>query len=148
MNTIEFIKKNNLQYQPIRIDSKKKVTGPKYPEGKLLVLPSCNDSKDTCENRIENFGYESEHIVIHSSKNLCVIDVDLYEKGDTKYSGELSDDAEEWVEDMKLILPWTPSTTKPRGLHLYFRPDNAVKKFIKTKARHPDFPYNQRKNLK
>ena len=141
MNTIDFIKKNNLQYQPIRIDSKKKVTGPKYPEGKLLVLPSCNDSKDTCENRIEDFG--SEHIAIHSSKDLCVIDIDLYEKEDSKYNGELSDEADEWVEDMKVLLPWTQSTTKKRGLHLYFRPDNAVKKFIKTKARHPDFPYKQ-----
>ena len=143
MLTIDFIKKHNLQYQPIDIDDKKKVIGPLYPNGKKGEYPSCNDSIQTCHDRIEQFGYETDHIAIHSSKDLCVIDVDLFERDDPKYSGELTEEAEDWVEDMKLLLPWSPSTTKPRGLHLYFRPDKDVKKFIKSKARHPDFPYKQ-----
>ena len=143
MNTIDFINKYGIQYQPIDIDDNKKVTGPLYPNGKIREYPSCNDSIETCQDRINNFGYETDHIAIHSSKDLCVIDIDLYEKEDSKYNGELSDEADEWVEDMKVLLPWTKSTTKKRGLHLYFRPDKDIKKLIRTKQRHPDFPFKQ-----
>jgi hypothetical protein len=143
MNTVDFIKKHNLHYQPIRIDDRKRVTGPVYQEDSKKVYPKCNDSLEVCNDRIKTFGFQTDHFAIHSSKSLAVIDVDVYEPGEEKYQGELSEEAEEWIEKMKEILPWTKSTSKKRGIHLYFKPSKDVRKFLKQKCRHPDFPFKQ-----
>lgn len=137
MNKLEFFKKHKIPYQLIILDNNKVVKGP-------TPLPKCNDSIETVINRMENQVIDStDTIALKLSDDFMVIDLDLYEPEDKKYKGELSKEAQLWINKMKKKNPWSTSTTKKRGLHIYFKPseDELVK--LKSKARHEDTPYDQ-----
>ena len=137
MNKLEFFKKHKIPYQLIILDNNKVVKGP-------TPLPKCNDSLETVINRMENQVFDSsDTIALKLSNDFMVIDVDLYEPEDKKYKGELSKEAQLWINKMKKNNPWSKSTTKKRGLHIYFKPseDELVK--LKSKARHENTPHDQ-----
>ena len=134
MNIVDFVKKFNLDYQPVDIEIIK--NGDIY-EKKLHPTSAAktNDfrnkkiSKDEINRRIAV--YEFDHIAIHTNLKVCVIDVDF--EDDKEYSQESLD----WVEEMKKILPYKKSTSKKRGLHLFFLDDG--NKFKKVIQKHTPF---------
>jgi hypothetical protein len=132
MNIVDFCKKFNLDYQPVDIEITK--------DGKKL-LPTTpaktNDfrnSKITTEEINRRIAvYQTDHIAIHTNKKFCIIDVD-WEEG-KQYSQEAID----WVEKMKRILPYKKSNSKERGLHLFFLVDgNKFTKVIQKKTPYED----------
>jgi len=133
MNVVDFVNKFNLNWQPINLEIEEK-NGKKFKKI-LPPFPSTNDfrnpkvSPQELKRRQENNLFD--HIAIHTDKNLCVIDVD-FEDGK-----EYSLESINWVDEMKKKLPYKKSTTKARGLHLYFYNDGD--KFIGD--RQPNTPY-------
>lgn len=129
MNIGDFVNKFSLNWQPINLTLTKKNDGSNEfyktmtPWG-LWKLPSSNDFRNdkikTEELIRRQESFQFDHIAIHTDKTLCVIDVDF--KDDKEYSQESLD----WVEEMKKILPYKKSTSKKRGLHLYFYNDGNI----------------------
>jgi len=139
MNILEFVKKFNLNWQPIEIiitpSDKPNKEFDKKQDFVSCPLPRTNDyrkkniSKEELKRRQETYAFN--HIAIHTSKHLCVIDVDF--EDNKEYSQESLD----WVEEMKKVLPYKKSTTRKRGLHLFFIGNgNGFKG-----DRQPDTPY-------
>ncbi len=129
MNIIEFVEMFNLDSQPVNVEIR---------NGKKRLLPqkakqndfrNKNIKREELLERKENLKYD--YTAIHTNKNMCVIDVD-FEDGK-----EYSNESLEWVEEMKKQLPYKKSTTKARGLHLFF--DGSKNKF--KKMRLPNTPY-------
>ena len=123
MNVLEFIKTNNLDYQPLKLyikgDEKKSLKIDDY-------YPRQNDyrklPKQELVRRQSNLD-KVNAVAIHTD-DLYVLDVDFDD--DKEYEKE----AIEYVEEMKKILPWKKSNTKKRGCHLYFYPEKKAKKTI------------------
>ena len=118
MNIVDFCNKYALNYQPVELkfgvnDNGKptKVIDTNTCVAKQNDFRNPNISKTILEDRKNLI---TDYIAIHTDKNIGVIDVD-FEDG-VEYSKE----SIEWVEKMKEILPYKKSTTKTRGLHLYF----------------------------
>ena len=122
MNILEFVNKFNLKWQPIEIiitpSDKPNKEFDKHQDFVSCPLPRTNDyrkkniSKEELKRRQETYAFN--HIAIHTNKHLCVIDVDF--EDNKEYSQESLD----WVEEMKKVLPYKKSTTRKRGLHLFF----------------------------
>lgn len=139
MNILEFVNKFNLNWQPIEIiitpSDKPNKEFDKTQDFVSCPLPRTNDyrkkniSKEELKRRQDTYAFN--HIAIHTSKHICVIDVDF--EDDKEYSQESLD----WVEEMKKVLPYKKSTTRKRGLHLFFIGNgNGFKG-----DRQPDTPY-------
>jgi len=134
MNIVDFVKKFNLDYQPVDIEIIKNgdiIEKKIYPTSAAKTNDFRNKkiSKDEINRRIAV--YEFDHIAIHTNLKVCVIDVDF--EDDKEYSQESLD----WVEEMKKILPYKKSTSKKRGLHLFFLDDG--NKFKKVIQKHTPF---------
>lgn len=116
MKITEFVNKFNLDWQPVDIEITK--DGKKFhptSAAKTNDFRNPNITKDEINRRIAV--YEFAHIAIHTNKKFCVIDVDWQE------GKEYSQESIDWVNEMKKILPYKKSTTKKRGLHLFFLDD-------------------------
>ena len=126
MNIVDFCKKFSLNYQPVELiltPSKKEKNRIDKRQDFDVCNAKTNDFRNPDINKEEierRKNYSFNHIAIHTDKKLCVIDVDF--KDDIEYSQESID----WVEKMKLVLPYKKSTTLKRGYHLYFINDNNI----------------------
>ena len=124
MNVLEFIKMNNLDYQPLKLS----INGKEKKSLKIQdYYPKQNDFRKLPKNELikrqEQNLDKVNAIAIHTD-NLYIIDVDFEEN-------EIYDqEAIDWVDKMKEILPWKKSNTKKRGLHLYFYPEKKSDKKI------------------
>ena len=124
MNVLKFIKMNNLDYQPLKLS----INGKEKKSLKIQdYYPKQNDFRKLPKNELikrqEQNLDKVNAIAIHTD-NLYIIDVDFEEN-------EIYDqEAIDWVDKMKEILPWKKSNTKKRGLHLYFYPENKIDKKI------------------
>ena len=122
MKITEFVKKFNLYWQPIELiitpSNKPNKEYDKKQDFVTCPLPRTNDfrkrtiSKEEIQRRQETYAFN--HIAIHTNKNICVIDVDWED------NKEYSKEAIDWVEEMKKVLPYKKSTTRKRGVHLFF----------------------------
>ena len=123
MNVLEFIKTNNLDYQPLKLS----ISGNEKKSLKIDdYIPKQNDyrklPKQELVRRHSNLD-KVNAVAIHTDE-LYVIDVDFED------NKEYEKEAIDWVEEMKKILPWKKSNTKKRGCHLYFYPEKKVNKKI------------------
>jgi hypothetical protein len=116
MKITDFVKKFNLDYQPVDIEITK--DGKKFhptSAAKTNDFRNPKITRDEINRRIAV--YQFDHIAIHTNKKFCCIDVDFID------GKEYSQESLDWVEEMKKILPYKKSTTKKRGLHLFFLDD-------------------------
>jgi hypothetical protein len=142
MSKLEFFKKHKILFQLVQLDKNKKLIGP--IESKPPYLPTCNDSVALISERMRNqIIVKNDTVSLKLNENIMVIDVDLYEPTDKKYKGELSQEATNWIESLKLTCPYSVSTRKKRGLHIYFKPSPSQLEFLNSKMKHGDYPYPQ-----
>lgn len=130
-----------IKYQPIELEIKgkeKKIIAPKVycpTLGKLKIIVDTNDKDNLTDeefkDRNDNYG-ELNHLVGHTTKYFCVIDVDF--EDDYIPPKEVV----EWIELMKSKYPYKKSTSKKNGLHIYFINDGAIELY---KDRTPHTPY-------
>ena len=133
MNIVDFVKKFNLDYQPVDIEIIKNgdIIEKKIHPTSAAKQNDFRSSKITREEINRRIAvYEFGHIAIHTNPKVCVIDVDWED------NKEYSKEAIDWVEDMKKVLPYKKSTSKKRGLHLFFLDDGNKFK----KVRYPHTP--------
>ena len=116
MNILEFVNKFNLDYQPVDIEITKdcKKFHPTSP-AKTNDFRNPKITREEINRRIAV--YQFDHIAIHTNKKFCCIDVDFID------GKEYSQESIDWVNEMKKVLPYKKSTTKNRGLHLFFIDD-------------------------
>jgi len=107
MNIIEFAKQNKMKYQPLTLDDEKNMVGRKIKSTDYL---KDNDYFHQVQSQIKG-----SHIAIHI-EDYFVVDVDWT----SDYTP--SDDAIEWVNELKKKYPYKSSTTKKNGLHIWFKP--------------------------
>ena len=122
MNIVDFVKKFNLNWQPIELiitpSDRPNKEFDKKQDFVSCPLPRTNDfrkktiSKEELKRRQDTYAFN--HIAIHTNKHICVIDVDWED------NKEYSKEAIDWVEEMKKVLPYKKSTTRKRGVHLFF----------------------------
>lgn len=125
MNIIEFAKTLKIKWQPMVLNDDKDMVG--------RFIKSTDYLKDN------DYFYEVQkikgtHIAMHI-KDYFVIDVDW--EDDYKPT----EDAIEWVNEMKQKYPYKPSTTKKNGLHIWFKPGKKLIELLKDKQRHSDYPF-------
>ena len=121
MNILEFLKLNNIEhYQFLDLEKKKPMWNTEFS-----YQPKPNDSLEDCLLRRNFIQPLINHLAIHLNTYLSVIDVDWTD--DYKPSNQ----AIEWVEELKKNNPYCKSTTKSRGLHIYVKT-----KFTPTQSRY------------
>ena len=134
MKIKDLIKQKDILYQPVELDfqdGKKVINGPYHfcKKTKKQIFPTCNDTEEIIRERCRNADLPSyTHIAFHMNHNLKCLDVDW----DEGY--EESDNARAFVEYMKDNYCWKKSTTRKRGLHIFFKPCKDIIKWFEEKA--------------
>ena len=126
MNIIEFAKQNKMKYQPLTLDDEKNMVGRKIKSTDYL---KDNDYFHQVQSQIKG-----SHIAIHI-EDYFVVDVDWT----SDYTP--SDDAIEWVNELKKKYPYKSSTTKKNGLHIWFKPTKKLRDQLKNKQRFTNYPF-------
>ncbi len=135
MNIEEFISKTTYKYQPVFL-KETKTNGIVKKEFIRNQTAKCNDTKTIPENTFKlRQEVESDHIAIHLTDKLAVIDVDYTD------DYQPNPKASKWLDNMKQHYPWKPSTTKKKGLHIYFKPDGELYELLQSKSRHIHTPF-------
>jgi len=142
MSKLDFFTQHNVCFQLVKLGKNKKLIGPNFKTAPYK--PSCNDSEAVYASRmLEQTVTQKDIVSIKLNPTIMVIDVDLYEPSDTQYKGELEKEANDWIEKLKLTFPYSKSTSKPRGYHIYFTPSPHQLEFLQSKMRHADYPFKQ-----
>ena len=147
----DFYRIHNILKQPqlLKINTlpcgkiEKKFVGPEYKVDGIKHCPSVKDSDELIKERDSKWTYKSgDFFVGHLKfKEIYVLDVDW--PNDYKPSNE----AQEFIDYMKRNYPYKVSTTKKRGLHIYFIATKSLESAMELDypgyygARLEDYPY-------
>jgi phage/plasmid-associated DNA primase len=138
MNIMEFANLNNEgNYQPIHLKITDGNKDLQYNE-RHSYKPKPNDRIATIKKRQKLPNEDCNYVTLKTGIHCMVIDVDF--KEDVEYHPEAVD----FVKKMKKNHPYTKSTTKKLGCHIFFKPNNT---FINATKNYDRYTYPSTHNL-